>query len=136
MEVWQYDVVVGNFYDPSGHLVGRGYSGRATGRNNVLYEHCRGYGPIPRGLWFMGRGIDHPRLGPQAIPLLPRGHTAFGRSEFFIHGDKIGGNASRGCIILDRHLRDTLARSDNRMLKVFSGDYIFDPPVEISGSVA
>ncbi len=53
-------------------------------------------------------------------PLTPRGHTALGRTSFQIHGDSINapGEASSGCIIMPRMVRERIWRSNDRLLKV------------------
>ncbi len=44
----------------------------------------------------------------------------FGRSGFLIHGDSVShpGEASEGCIILDRNVRETIANDDDKYLVV------------------
>jgi hypothetical protein len=46
------------------------------------------------------------------------GTDMFGRSLFRIHGDNSAHNASHGCIILSRKLRDQIAASQDRLLDV------------------
>lgn len=91
-------------------LLARGYSGDVSHRDRTRYENLPGQGPIPRGAWKVGVPHNHPRLGPEAIPLTPYGHDALGRSEFFMHGDNAKRNftASRGCIIVPRYARVTI----------------------------
>lgn len=98
--------------------LGVGYSGHGAFINRPERETEVGLGPIPRGVWKMGGAYDHPRLGPTAIPLVPFGHTAHGRTEFFIHGDnsRRDGSASRGCIILDRSTRILIAALGDRAI--------------------
>ena len=92
-------------------IIARGYSGKGRFRNEPSYEDRVAEGPIPRGLWRMDFASQHPRLGPVCIRLDPVGHTAHGRTGFFIHGDNAtrSGNASSGCIILERSAREFLA---------------------------
>lgn len=86
-----------------------GYSGHGIGRNNPRLDWAKQSGPIPKGLWTLGRAQAHPRLGPVAIPLWPApGTDTHGRSGFFIHGDNARNDASQGCIILPRQARDRL----------------------------
>lgn len=102
---------------------GRGYSGAgktaAGGRNNPAMEGVVAKGPIPRGRWKMtGLRLKHPTLGPFVILLEPVGHNALGRSLFRIHGDNAAGDASHGCIILARDLRERIWESGVRDLVV------------------
>lgn len=94
------------------------YSGAGAYRNKPQWEHLYARGPIPRGMWKIGDPQDHPRLGPVAIPLIPAGHNARGRSGFYIHGDSVDGNASKGCIILHRNWREMIAHQGIRTLEV------------------
>ena len=91
--------------------IGKGYSGYREYRNNASFETRKALGPIPRGRWLVGFGIQHPRLGPQAIALQPEDvPNLSGRSGFYIHGDNSRGDfsASNGCIVLGRSCRDTI----------------------------
>lgn len=89
-------------------FVGRGYSGKGSAINSRLHEKIIATGPIPRGVWNIRPAIVHVRLGRISIPLAPRGHDAFGRSGFYIHGDNKSANysASSGCIILPPDVRE------------------------------
>ncbi|MBX3479991.1 MAG: DUF2778 domain-containing protein [Caulobacter sp.] len=105
-----------------GLRIGRGYSGagvdRAEGRDNPEMDAFVARGPIPRGLWRIGRPRNSRRVGLHAMDLTPVGHDAHGRSAFMIHGDNAAGNASRGCIILSRPLRERISASGDRDLEV------------------
>lgn len=91
-------------------ILTRGYSGHGSFRDDPDAEGEAGLGPIPRGVWRISRYIYHSRLGSYAYPLVPFGHDAHGRSEFFIHGDNSRGDksASTGCIILGRPYRQLI----------------------------
>jgi hypothetical protein len=54
------------------------------------------------------------------MALTPVGHTAHGRTRFLIHGDSIRhpGNASEGCIVLDRAARQAIATSGDNDIEV------------------
>lgn len=93
-------------------FVCRGYSGFPPFVNRPAFESLKALGPIPGGLWRMGSAIHHQRLGPVAIPLYPEGHSAHGRSGFYIHGDnrRGGRTSSTGCIVLPRWCRDWIVR--------------------------
>ena len=91
--------------------IGKGYSGYREYRNNASFETRKALGPLPRGRWLVGFGIQHPRLGPQAIALQPEDvPNLSGRSGFYIHGDNRRGDftASTGCIVLGRSARDCI----------------------------
>ena len=109
-----YKVSTGRFslFDASGREVAYavGYSGRGSYINDSSGESFVGLGPIPIGQWRIGAPVNHPRLGPQAIPL-HRAAIPYGRSGFYIHGDNSRGDfsASNGCIVLRRDVRDAVA---------------------------
>lgn len=108
-----------------GKLVSKGYSGAPGFKNDPVVEGIRNKGPIPRGMWKLGKVIvKHPKLGGNVIPLTPVGHKALGRSAFLIHADSIKapGTASQGCIILPAPVRAVMAASQDRELLVTSGD--------------
>lgn len=87
----------------------RGYAGRGIGRNQHIHQITPGVGPLPCGDYSIGEPVDHPRLGPLALPLRPHpDNEMFGRSGFFIHGDNRKNDASHGCIILARAARALL----------------------------
>lgn len=101
-------------------LLARGYSGRGLDRDNPASEAKAGRGPIPRGVWAVGRAIHHPRLGPLVFSLAPFGHDAYGRSEFFIHGDNAAADksASDGCIVIGRSARECISALAIAVLEV------------------
>ena len=105
-----YSVRTGE-YREDGVLCAIGYSGTHGMKNNPDYEHVAGAGPIPRGRYLIGRAIHSKRTGPVVLPLRADGHDAYGRSAFQIHGDSIRspGNASSGCIVLPRPVRENIA---------------------------
>ena len=89
--------------------VGSGYSGFGEGKNNPAMEAVENYGPIPQGRYLIGKAYDHPHLGPCVMNLTPtKGTTAFGRTDFRIHGDNLSHDASHGCIILNHDIREML----------------------------
>lgn len=121
---WTFVLPSGRLYGPDGEYVATGYSGRDEHKNNVNSEAIVGLGPIPRGLYVIGDPEeDHPKLGPFVMALTPDGHKAFGRSEFFIHGDSIKhpGTASHGCIILPRGAREAIHASGASRINVILG---------------
>jgi hypothetical protein len=101
-----------------------GYSGHGAGRNNPGAEQTPFVGPIPRGYWTIGppRDVTVPGAhGPFVLPLLPHADTnTFGRAGFLIHGDSIEhpGEASEGCVVFSRDVRDRIAESGDTLLLV------------------
>jgi hypothetical protein len=71
-----------------GVLVDVGYSGFGPGKNNPALEAQKDIGPIPRGMYSIGREFDSSREGPMVMRLTPAPDTnTYGRSGFEIHGD-------------------------------------------------
>lgn len=101
-----------------GHSEGFGYSGHSEGRNNPAMESEHMVGPIPRGRYKIGPAFDHPQKGPICFRLTPDGHDALGRSGFMIHGDNITHDASEGCIILGRLVRQAIRDDHETVLEV------------------
>jgi hypothetical protein len=54
------------------------------------------------------------------ILLEPVGHNALGRSLFRIHGDNAQNDASHGCVILPRNIRELIWNSGDRALTVIA----------------
>jgi len=80
-------------------------------------------GPIPAGSWTIGPAFDHPTKGPVVMTLTPHPETVtYHRSGFLIHGDSIefagAEEASLGCIIMPRNVRDQINASDDHQLQV------------------
>lgn len=116
---WIYHQSTGKLVH-GGSVIATGYSGFGIDKNRPSSEHKRNRGPIPKGKY----RILEPRLstktGPYVLPLEPKGHSAHGRSAFQIHGDsrKRPGEASTGCIILPRHVRQKIWDSGDHLLEV------------------
>lgn len=105
---WTYTQLRGQILN-NGEFVGTGYSGYGVSKNNPDDEALQAEGPIPRGQWKIVRWDDHHgEKGPQVAVLEPVDHDAHGRSAFLIHGDSSEhpGQASHGCIIANREIRD------------------------------
>lgn len=119
--MWTYDQSTGDL-SHDGVFIGTGYSGAgrtlAEGRNNGAMEAVAAKGPIPRGRWKIGRPRDGGALGPFVMNLDPVGHNAHSRSLFRIHGNNKADDASHGCIILARPLRQLIAASGDNDLTV------------------
>lgn len=112
-------LITGTPYDVA---IGTGYSGYAQGLNNPELESMPFVGPIPKGLYGISPMYTHKadHIG-ERLRLTPFGHRAHGRSGFLIHGDNSTpepSDASRGCIILAKHLRDLIATSADNTLSV------------------
>jgi hypothetical protein len=118
---WTYNQTTGNLTDPTGRLVGSGYSGVGRGLNNPAMQNQQNTGPVPQGAYTVGHAFHDPHRGPNAMRLAPNpGTQTQGRSGFMIHADNRHHNhtASEGCIILAPQLRDEVARSTDRTLNV------------------
>lgn len=119
--MWTYQQSTG-VMSRDGVREGVGYSGAGRtateGRNNPAMEAVQAKGPIPRGRWQIGAPYDHPHLGPLTMNLAPVDHDAHGRSAFRIHGDNAADDASHGCIIMARPIRDLIVGSGDRSLEV------------------
>lgn len=102
-----------------------GYSGHDEGKNKPELQHVPNVGPIPQGAWLIGTPSESKAHGPLALHLVPlTGTNTFGRSGFLCHGDSSEhpGEASEGCIILPRPVRDELYASTDKLLIVLSGN--------------
>lgn len=120
-----YEQTTGNLYlvavgDRT--LLGTGYSGTGDGRNNPDQQGTRNVGPIPQGLWRIGEAHDSHKTGKLVMDLTPVGHDALGRSDFQIHGDNARTHdASHGCIVMGRDVREKIASGEVRELEVVRG---------------
>ena len=124
--MWQYDQSSGQL-TRNGVLIATGYSGNKRGKNNPALQGTRMVGPIPRGLWKLAGIADSPNTGPRTITLHAVDHNpsddtedGTGRGSFRIHGDSVRdpGNASHGCIILPRAVRERMWSSGDHDLTV------------------
>jgi len=114
---WTYSQSTGTLTRDS-QFVATGYSGAGIGRNNPAEESVPDVGPIPQGRYSIGPPFDAVIQGPCVMRLTPVGHDALGRDGFLIHGDNLAHDASTGCIILPREVRDAIAASDDCDLEV------------------
>lgn len=115
-----YNQKTGELFNNKGLLLGTGYSGHGIGKNNPDYESVKNVGPIPKGLYKLGKPFDSDHTGPYSIPLIPDpSNKMFGRSSFLMHGDdkEHPGEASLGCTIFPRFIRQ-MAYATNETLKV------------------
>jgi hypothetical protein len=123
--MWTYEQDLGQMNDPTGALAGNGYAGGNEGNNpegvnNHDMQNVKGVGPLPCGTYTFGEPVLHSKLGPFAIPLIPDpANEMFGRGSFYCHGDTTpSGNASEGCIIMPRSVREAMWASDDHTLSV------------------
>ena len=151
---WKYCQSTGQLYH-EGELIATGYSGHGDGKNCSAMQDKHNVGPLPRGVYAIGKPHDTTSHGPFVMALMPFGpppewnpseeeraeydrlnqpeHLAgilsgalakfswmFGRDGFLIHGDSIvhTGQASQGCIILPRSIREQIAASEDDELEV------------------
>lgn len=116
---WQYHQRTGQLIYNNVN-VATGYSGAGVGKNNPALEQMRNVGPIPKGNYRIGRPRNSQDHGPHVMDLIPVGHNAFGRTHFLIHGDSINnsGQASQGCVILPRNIRERISHSADNNLTV------------------
>lgn len=97
------------------------YSGYGEHRNDPSLCNVPNVGPIPPGKYRIGKAYQHEHLGPVVMNLDPLpGTNTFGRSLFRIHGDNKEHNASHGCIIAPRSLREAINASQDRILEVLA----------------
>ncbi|MET1536748.1 tlde1 domain-containing protein [Burkholderia sola] len=118
---WQYSQSTGQLTQGAGPAVGRGYSGRGAGQNNPQMQNRVGMGPIPTGSYSIGAPFHHHHAGDYTMRLTPNAGTdTQHRSGFMIHGDSVAhpGQASDGCIILDRRARERIWSSGDRQINV------------------
>lgn len=118
---WVYQQGTGRLYR-NGRLVATGYAGKGNGKNNPEMQNVQMVGPLPRGTYSItGAPFRHPTTGIYSIRLEPNsGNAMHGRSGFLIHGDsrQRPGDASNGCIILPRNIRETIWNSGDRQVEV------------------
>lgn len=123
--MWVYEQGSGRLYSPDGLHAGTGYAGGNCGKNKeAINNHAmqgeKNKGPLPCGVYTFGDVVLKSHLGPFAIPLNPeKSNNMLGRSAFYVHGDTTPtGNASEGCIILPRAVRNEMYESADHQLAV------------------
>jgi len=121
--MWVYEQLTGHV-SQDGVSKGTGYSGFEAGKNNPVMQDDKDVGPIPCGLYTVEPPRNTVEHGPFVLPLTPDPHnTMYNRDGFLCHGDSLRspGQASRGCIILNRALRDQIWVSGDHQLRVVPG---------------
>jgi hypothetical protein len=118
--VWTYRQSTGELRNARGDVMGHGYAGFGHGKNDPADEAVGGVGPIPDGFWLIGEPFDTGTHGPYVLRLVPLEADTHGRSGFLIHGDSKShpGEASHGCIILARDVRELVWTSGDHRLHV------------------
>ncbi len=124
---WKFVIKTGFLFDPSGKKVWTGYAGgnegkNPEGKNNPAMCNVKDIGPLPPGMYTFGEVVLQSHLGPFAIPLIPdASNDMMGRSGFYCHGDTTpSGNASKGCIIAPRFIRDAMLASQYNRIQVIA----------------
>jgi hypothetical protein len=124
-EMWIFEQSTGKLYRPDGSLAATGYAGGNCGKNpegvnNPSLQSVPTIGPLPVNDYTPGTPVPQSHLGPFAIPLIPTGTgDMFGRGHFYMHGDTTpSGNASEGCIIMPRAVRNEFYNSVDNKLSV------------------
>jgi hypothetical protein len=121
--MWTYHQASGCLEDADGAIAGTGYSGHGPGVNNPALQNDPDVGPIPQGFWTISPSFSSPTKGPVVMDLMPNAATeTFGRSGFMMHGDSVehpgAEEASLGCIIMARSIRQAVAASADKELQV------------------
>ena len=126
--MWTYVQKTGDL-SHNGQYISTGYAGGNCGKNkegidNPALQNVAKVGPLPQGKYTFGQPVQQSHLGPFAIPLVPSpDNQMFGRNDFYCHGDTTpSGNASEGCLILARAIRNMIAASPDKDLEVVSGE--------------
>lgn len=117
---WRYEQETGQL-SQNGVDVAIGYSGAGNGKNNPSMQDVKKIGPIPCGGYTIGEPHNTPTHGPYVLRLTPdTNNEMFGRDGFLIHGDskEHPGQASEGCIIVPRAIREQIWDSGDTRLEV------------------
>lgn len=118
-----FDRRKGTIFHEDGSVLATGiWAGHEGHANKPEDEQLHGLGPLPAGLYGIGPLRDSGTLGPHVMDLNPDPHNQmFGRSLFRIHGDTVNDashEASDGCIIAPRNVRDAINTLLDRRIKV------------------
>lgn len=118
--MWTYEQATGRLLH-DGLCADTGYSGKGDGKNNPAMQDVRGIGPLPKGTYTINAPIDTHTHGPYVMWLIPDPQNDMcGRSAFGIHGDSVvhPGEASEGCMIFPRTVRERVWNSGDHTLEV------------------
>lgn len=120
--MWTYSQKAGTL-EHDGNPDSDGYSGHLSGRDNPAMQDVPNVGPIPRGFYTIEKPKDTATHGPFVLGLEPDpSNEMHGRGGFLIHGDsKVDpGEASHGCLVLARVVRERIAASGDNRLEVIA----------------
>jgi len=123
---WRYEQRTGRLLhyetdESTAERIAIGYAGAGEGKNNPEMQDVHNVGPLPVGTYTIEAPSDTKTHGPYVLHLTPAPENEmFGRSAFLIHGDsKVDpGNASEGCMIFARTIRERIWASGDRQLEV------------------
>jgi hypothetical protein len=118
--MWQYQQQTGKLTSQAGNCVATGYSGHGAGKNNPAYQSVHNVGPLPEGFYHIHAPVDTQDHGPFVLRLEQFAeNNMFGRDGFLIHGDskQHPGEASHGCVILPRAIRELVWNSGDHQLE-------------------
>jgi hypothetical protein len=97
------------------------YSGRGQSKNNPNDQCIANKGPLPRGWYDIDQGYNHRKLGNPTFNLKQQpGTNMCMRDLFRIHADSAAhpGDASDGCIVCDKAIREQVRRGGGGTLLV------------------
>lgn len=121
--MWTYEQSTGRMIAADGEVIAVGYAGLGEHKNRPESERLKNHGPLPRGLYLIGKPYATQAHGPYVMRLTPDGaNQMYGRGSFLIHGDSVKrpGTASNGCIILPKVARVRVWESGDRELEVIA----------------
>lgn len=118
-----FDRKKGTLSTTAGAVISRTtWAGFGAAANDPARERDQMVGPLPAGIYKMGKPYQHPKLGRFVMNLDPLpGTNTFGRSLFRFHGDNTTPaprDASHGCVIDSYAVRERADREADRLLKV------------------
>jgi type VI secretion system (T6SS) effector TldE1-like protein len=121
--MYQFQQSTGD-WSRNGVLLDVVYSGNGAAMNNPEMQNQKGHGPIPQGMYTIGKFFDDPGgKGPVVADLIPDPENEmYGRSGFMLHGDNplMNHSASDGCIIACHNTRVEVSMSGDNRLQVIA----------------
>lgn len=113
--MWVYRSGSGDLYQNSTRIA-TGYAGAPGAINDPRKQNVKNVGPLPCGLYTIEPPHDSKDTGPYTLFLKPDAYNEmFGRRDFAVHGDTSPpGNASHGCVIQSRSVRERIWKSGDR----------------------
>jgi hypothetical protein len=117
-----FDRKKGKLFYEDGTLLAAGiWAGNGAAHNDPSKECEKMTGPLPDGIYKIGKPYKHKTLGPFVMNLDMIEGDACGRSLFRIHGDNstpAQWDASHGCIIAGKLVRVEIDKLTDRRVKV------------------